>query len=148
VPLSIATGNARDPQRRTYRDGWANGTDDNPYGYERELIGIVEFMRTRGVKNVVFLTADQHFSNLFGYDPDGDGVADFHEANIGPLRAGLGRGAIDPTLKPSVLFSDQGKAAHAYGVLAIAADSGRLTIAIRGVDGKTVPGAVLELDPR
>ncbi|MGH8633796.1 MAG: hypothetical protein ACRET7_06635, partial [Burkholderiales bacterium] len=118
-------------------------------GYERELIEIVEHMRRAGVKNVVFLTADRHWSTLLSYDPDGDGRPDFWEANIGALRAGRGTGQpIDPTLKPTVLFTDAKASTFAYGWLTIEQDSGRLTIEVRQVDGTPAKGARLVLDPR
>lgn len=148
VPLSIAGGNARDPQKRIYRDGWANGGDANPYGYERELSEIVGFLRQRAVRNVVFLTGDQHFSNVIAYDPDGDGTIDFHELNMGPLRAGPSAGrAPDTTFSPKVIFSDRGQASFAYGWIEIS-ESGALTAEIRRVDGATASGSRLELPPR
>lgn len=149
TPLATDGGNERDPQGRYYRDSWANGGDDNPYGYERELREITEFLRARKLRNVIFLTGDHHYSNLYAYDPDGDGTPDFYEANIGPLRAGPSKGRpVDRTFNPKVLFSDAGKATFAYGALVIDAASGRLEVEVRGVDGATVPGARLVLEPR
>lgn len=149
TPLATDGGNERDPQGRYYRDSWANGGDDNPYGYERELKEITDFLRARNMRNVIFLTGDHHFSNLYAYDPDGDGTPDFYEANIGPLRAGPSKGRpVDRTFNPTVLFSDAGKATFAYGALMIDGASGRLEVEVRGVDGATVPGARLVLTPR
>lgn len=149
VPLASAGGNERDPQKRIYRDAWANVEDDNPYGYERELREIAGFIRERGVRNVLFLTGDHHYTNLYSYDPDGDGVPDFHEANVGPLRAGPSRGrALDQSLNPTVLYTDAGKATFVYGHLTIDGASGRLTVDMRGIDGRSFPGARLALDPR
>jgi alkaline phosphatase D len=34
IPLSIASGNIKDPKGHNYRDGWGNVEEDNPYGYE------------------------------------------------------------------------------------------------------------------
>ncbi|MBM3597230.1 MAG: hypothetical protein FJX35_03375 [Alphaproteobacteria bacterium] len=149
VPLSIPSGNLRDPERWFYRDGWARGERDNPYGYERELLEIVAFIKERGIRNVLFLTGDQHVSNLIAYDTDRDGSADFHEANIGPLRAGPSRAAktVDDILNPTVVFSDIGRATFAYGRVAIAA-TGALAVEFRGVDGAPIAGAQLHLTPR
>ena len=150
VPLSLAGGNERDPEGRHYRDAWSPVEPNNPYGYGRELREITSALKERRITNVVFLTADQHFSNLFAYDPDGDGTADFHEANIGPLRSApsAGKQGVDTTLKPTRLFTDAGKAAFAYGAVRVDGESGRLTVSFHGVDGAPVVGARLELDPR
>lgn len=149
VPLSIAGGNERDPEGRHYRDAWSPVEANNPYGYGRELREIASALKERRIANVVFLTADQHFSNLFAYDPDGDGRPDFHEANIGPLRAGPspGKQGVDPTLKPTRLFTDAGKASFAYGAVRVDGETGNLTVTYHGVEGAPIAGARLELSP-
>lgn len=149
VPLSLESGGERDMQGRVYRDSWAPAGADNPYGFGRELREIATFLREKRIANVLFLTADQHFSNLFAYDTDGDGRPDFHEANIGVLRAGSfpGKQGIDPMLGPTRLFTDAGKASFAYGVVAVDGDSGALEVTYHGVDGAPVPGARLALEP-
>jgi len=68
VPLSLAGGNERDPEGRHYRDAWSPVDANNPYGYGRELREITSALNERRIASVVFLTADQHFSNLFAYD--------------------------------------------------------------------------------
>jgi phosphodiesterase/alkaline phosphatase D-like protein len=121
---------------------------DNPYGYARELAEIVGHIKKRNTKNVLFITGDKHFSNLFAYDVDRDGKPDFHEANIGPLRAGVasGKGLIDQSLNPQQLATYAGRDRFAYGRLQID-HSGRLAVEIRDVEGRTVPGGLLRLDP-
>ncbi|MGE4110392.1 MAG: alkaline phosphatase [Burkholderiales bacterium] len=147
VPLSIAGGNERDPEGRWYRDAWAAVEPDNPYGYARELDEIVRYIMTRRIRNVLFITGDKHFSNLFAYDPDRDGRIDFHEANIGPLRAGAasGKARVDTTFNPARLATYAGRNAFAYGRLEIDAATAALTVEIRDIDGKPVPDAVLRL---
>lgn len=149
VPLSLESGGERDMQGRVYRDAWAAAGADNPYGFGRELREITTFLREKRIANVLFLTADQHFSNLFTYDPDGDGKPDFHEANIGVLRAGPfpGKQAIDPTLGPTRLFTDAGKATFVYGAVIVDGDTGALTVTYHGADGAPIPGAKLALEP-
>lgn len=150
VPLSIEGGSERDPQGRTYGDTWASADRSNPYAYARELGEIVAHVKRKGVRNVLFLTGDKHFSNIFSYDPDGDGIPDFHEANIGPLRAGRasGRSRIDPTFRPTRIFTDAGMVDFAYGWVSIDAATGRLTMEVRRVDGTTAQGSRLQVDPR
>jgi alkaline phosphatase D len=121
---------------------------DNPYGYARELAQIVKHIQGKRIRNILFVTGDKHYSNLFAYDVDRDGRPDFHEANIGPLRAGVasGKAKIDPTLNPKQLASYAGRDRFAYGWLKIE-DSGQLSVEIRDVEGRTVPGATLRLNP-
>lgn len=148
VPIGIEGGNERDADRRIYRDAWLPVDADNPYGWGRELREIVAHLRRERIANVVFLTGDQHFSNLIAYDPDGDGEVDFHEANVGPLRAGPGSGRLDTTLNPKRLFTDEGQVEHTYGVLRIDAASGELVLAFHDVQGKERSGTRLALQPR
>lgn len=148
VPLAIEGGNERDAERRIYRDAWLPLEADNPYAYGRELRELVAHLRSERIANVVFLTGDQHFSNLIAYDPDGDGTPDFHEANIGPLRAGAGDGKLDTSLNPRRVFTDEGQVEHTYGSLRIDADSGELVIHFHAADGRARSGARLVLAPR
>lgn len=73
---------------------------------------------------------------------------DVNEANIGPLRAGLGDGKLDTSLNPRRLFTDEGRAEHTYGSLRIDGDSGELLILFHDVAGCERPGARLQLRPR
>lgn len=148
VPLSIEGGNERDPQGQVYRDSWPAGNPGNPYGYARELREIAQAIAALPGANVLFLTGDQHFTNLFAYDVDGDGRIDFHEANTGSLRAGGGSGQIDPVLNPRRLYTDEGRVEHTYGVLRIEGGSGRLVVQFHDVAGHERLGARLELEPR
>jgi alkaline phosphatase D len=118
-------------------------------GYERELIEIIDVIRINNIKNVVFLSADRHWSTLLSYDVDKDGQPDFYEANVGALRAGRGTGApIDPTLNPTIVFTDATASTFAYGYVNIDKASARLTIEIRQGDGTPAKDARLVLDPK
>ena len=99
VPISIPTGSLE-----TGRDGWANFGQHG--GFERELIGILEHFRDRGVRNLVWITTDVHFATAFRYRPfAGDPQFRFFEIVSGPLNAGLfPNPAVDPTLAPQRLF--------------------------------------------
>lgn len=148
VPLGIGGGNERDPAGRVYRDAWLPVDAGNPYAWGRELRGIVAHLKRERVANVVFLTADQHFSNLISYDPDADSEPDFHEANVGPLRAGGGDGRMDISLNPTRHYTDAGRAEHTYGVLRIDGASGELVLSFHDVQGHERAGARLTLAPR
>jgi alkaline phosphatase D len=88
-------------------DGWAGGTDGT--GFERERQVIVDTILKKRIPNVVFLGGDIHWVQANVYDPDQDGVADFHEFVSGPLSAYAGRpSAPSPALHPTTLVNEGG----------------------------------------
>jgi len=104
VPLSIPKGG--DATVPGY-DGWAGGPDGT--GFERERRVIVDTILSHKLKNVVFLAGDVHFAQVNAYDPDRDGVIDFHEYIAGPLSARHGKlTATDDGLQPTQLYYESG----------------------------------------
>lgn len=104
VPLSIPKGG--DVNVPGY-DGWAGGPDGT--GFERERRMMVDTILSHKLKNVVFLAGDVHFAQANAYDPDRDGVIDFHEYIAGPLSARHGKlTATDAGLHPTQLFYESG----------------------------------------
>ncbi len=88
-------------------DGWARGDDGS--GFETELSTLIQAFKDRAVANLVWLAGDVHFVQGTAYDPDGDGVPDFHEFIAGPLSARPGRLVPVPlTFRPTVLFAETG----------------------------------------
>ena len=111
VPLSIPKGGDRSVPGN---DGWAGGPDGT--GFERERQVIVDTILSRKIKNVVFLSGDVHWVQANAYDPNQDGIIDFHEYIAGPLSAPSGRFA--PTqmgLHPTELFYETGY--HNFGLV-------------------------------
>jgi alkaline phosphatase D len=114
VPLSLPTG-------RGARDSWARL--DLPFrgrgggsGFEHELGQIVRALAARGVRHVVWLTADVHHPEVLRHEP-APGLV-FHELAAGPLRAGPGGpGPLSPTLRPVRLWADGGY--DGFGELAL-----------------------------
>lgn len=145
VPMAIPTGFP--PENG--RDGWADF--DQPSGFERELIEILDFMREQGERNIVFITTDVHFAEVLRYTPFID-TPEFqvYEAVTGPLNAGLFPNRnFDTTLGTESLFfygpaSSGAVTGYAeartwmnYGAISIDAD-GRLTLSVIDVDGNPV----------
>ncbi len=86
VPLSIPkSGGLLAPGN----DGWAGGSDGT--GFERERQVIVDTILGWKLQNVVWLAADVHLVQGSAYDPNRDGIPDFHEFVAGPLSAATGR---------------------------------------------------------
>ncbi|HXF93364.1 MAG TPA: alkaline phosphatase D family protein [Nitrospiraceae bacterium] len=126
VPLSNPkAGNLLTPGN----DSWARGPDGT--GFQTELEQLVEAILSRRIRNVVWLAADVHYVQANAYDPDGDGVADFHEFICGPLSAAYGRPTPpNPVFKPMTLFSDSGYSN--FGLVSVK----RTTLEVRILDDK------------
>jgi alkaline phosphatase D len=118
VPLSVPKGGAG------YSDGWAAGP--NAPGFERERQVLVEAIVQRRLKNVVFLGGDVHYAQANTYDPNQDGIIDFHEFVAGPLSARPGRETpaetpANDTLHPTRLMNGGGY--HNFGLVLVTASS-------------------------
>jgi alkaline phosphatase D len=104
VPLSIPKGGGASIPGN---DGWAGGPDGT--GFERERQVIVDAILGQKLKNVVFIAGDVHWVQANAYDPNQDGVADFHEFVAGPLSARPGRiTAAAEGLHPTRLINEEG----------------------------------------
>ncbi|MFO0701628.1 MAG: alkaline phosphatase D family protein [Nitrospira sp.] len=111
VPLSIPKGG---DSAVPGNDGWAGGPDGT--GFERERQVVVDTILGHKIKNVVFLSGDVHWVQANAYDPNQDGVIDFHEYIAGPLSAPSGRFASTQTaLHPIELFYEAGY--HNFGLV-------------------------------
>lgn len=82
--------------------------DGPPRGREFEIAELLRFMKSRQIKNVVWVTADVHYAAAHYYDPlkatfrDFDG---FWEFVAGPMNAGtFPPKALDDTFGPQVMF--------------------------------------------
>ncbi|MEC4888622.1 MAG: alkaline phosphatase D family protein [Nitrospira sp.] len=104
VPLSIPKGGGATVPGY---DGWAGGADGT--GFERERQVMVDTILQQQLKNVVFLGGDVHWVQANAYDPDQNGVIDFHEFVAGPLSARPGRlTAASESLHPTRLINEEG----------------------------------------
>jgi alkaline phosphatase D len=104
VPLSVPKGGGLTAPGY---DGWAGGPEGN--GFERERQVIVDAIVEKKLKNVVFLAGDIHWVQANVYDPNQDGVPDFHEFAVGPLSARPGWLTVpSATLHPRTLVNEAG----------------------------------------
>jgi alkaline phosphatase D len=128
VPLSVPKGGG--PVVAGY-DGWAGGTDGT--GFERERQVIVDAILEKHIPNVVFLGGDVHWVQANIYDPNQDGVADFHEFVSGPLSAYYGRlTAPSPALHPTTLINEGGY--DNFGLVQVTKET--FTVSIIDASGK------------
>jgi alkaline phosphatase D len=119
VPLSVPKGGTG------YSDGWAAGPNEPGFEWERQLI--VDAILAAKMKNVVFLGGDVHYVQANAYDPDADGVIDFHEFVAGPLSARPGRETpANDTLHPMRLINEGGY--HNFGLVRVTASSFEVSV--------------------
>ncbi|HEY4181496.1 MAG TPA: alkaline phosphatase D family protein [Kofleriaceae bacterium] len=143
-PLALVIGDGPNNSRQ---EGYANGVPGAPSGREAELAGVLAALKQRGVKNVVWLTADVHYAAHHAFDPkNASAVFDpFHEFVAGPIHAGtFGPNVLDPTFGPEAKFvwappPGQGNLApwdglQSFGTIDVTKD--HLHVELVGIDGK------------
>jgi alkaline phosphatase D len=84
--------------------------DGAPKGREHEIADLLKFAKHAGVRNIVWLTADMHYTAAHLYDPNKAVFQDFvpfYEFISGPLHAGTwAPGILDNTFGPQVLYAN------------------------------------------
>ncbi|WP_196780781.1 alkaline phosphatase D family protein [Nocardioides sambongensis] len=157
MPLSTPTS------RTTDLDTVANTDHGAPMGREPEIGRILAAIRRHRVRNVVWLTADVHYTAAHHYSPERAAFTDFDpfwEFVSGPVAASpfwTKDADLDRTFGPEVVFSqgesEVGKLDTAprpenqyFGQLEIAAD-GLLTVTLRDGAGTALWRRGLEPDP-
>jgi alkaline phosphatase D len=111
---------------------------------------VLRELARRKVRNVVWLTADVHYTAAHHYSPDRAAVTDFDpfwEFVSGPLHAGgFGPNVLDPTFGPEAVFVHAPPAANSsplddfqhFGELSVDGSSGELTVDLRSARGTSL----------
>jgi alkaline phosphatase D len=129
----------------------ANG-DGPPRGRELEIADLLRFIRDAGIKNLVWLTADVHYTAAHRYDPNAarfQDFAPFWEFVSGPLNAGtFGPNQLDDTFGPKVVFQKAPLAGQAnlppsaglqfFGQVDIDGDSEVMTVTLKDLAGSAL----------
>lgn len=106
MPLGLIVWD--DFRARRGAEAVAQGDMGAPKGRELEIADLLRFIRDNGVANVVWITADVHYTAAHRYDPAGaafKAFAPFWEFVSGPLNAGtFGPNELDATFGPQVVF--------------------------------------------
>ncbi|MUL39756.1 alkaline phosphatase [Streptomonospora sp. PA3] len=128
-------------------EGVANGADGRPRGRESELERVLHGLHRRGVRDVVWLTADVHYTAAHHYSPDRAAAREFTpfwEFVSGPLHAGgFGPNRLDPTFGPEEAFVHAPPRANSsplegfqhFGEVEIDPASKELTVSLRDGQG-------------
>lgn len=95
-------------KEKTGAEAIANGDNGPARGRELEIADLLRFIKSEGIANTVWLTADVHYTAAHYYNPDKaqfQDFAPFWEFVSGPLHAGsFGPNDMDATFGPEVRF--------------------------------------------
>lgn len=135
---------------KTGRGAEAVALRDGPArGRELEIAGLLQFIRDQNIDNVVWLTADVHYTAAHYYDPSKAQFKEFSpfwEFISGPLNAGtFGPNSLDNTFGPQVVFqkAPTGNLSNLspldgmqfFGQVDIDGESQRMTVTLKDLDG-------------
>lgn len=134
-----------------YVEGIGND-DGEPRGREHEIADLLSFIASNDVGNVVWLTADVHYTAAHHYHPERARFTDFEpfwEFVTGPLHAGtFGPNELDDTFGPEVAFSKAPPEGAAnlppseglqfFGQVDVDCDSEVMTVRLKDLDGTTL----------
>lgn len=108
MPISLHVGDGKDAQGRDKWEAIANGDDGAPLGRELEIARLLREIKRANIKNVVWLTADVHYTAAHYFDPTKAAFTDFSpfwEFVSGPLNAGgFGPNKTDATFGMQVIY--------------------------------------------
>jgi alkaline phosphatase D len=128
----------------------ANGEDGGPKGRELEIAGLLRAIKQAGIQNVVWLTADVHYTAAHFYDPAKAQFSDFApfwEFVSGPLNAGgFGPNKVDGTFGLQVMYQKAPEAPNAppssgmqfFGQVDIDAKSRAMTVTLKDIAGASL----------
>ena len=127
-------------------------------GREFDIAEILSFIRHAGVRNVVWITADAHYTAAHHYDPARARFTEFDpfwEFVAGPLNAGTyAPGTLDPTFGPQLKFAGTSASTKPnrppseglqfFGTLAVDARTKAMTVKLIDLAGKVLYSVALE----
>jgi alkaline phosphatase D len=106
MPISLYV--VYDADRNTGSEAIAQGDNGEPLGRELEIADILSFAKRENIRNMIWLTADVHYTAAHYYDPDKAQFQNFEpfwEFVSGPLHAGtFGPNRLDATFGPQAVF--------------------------------------------
>jgi len=157
MPIGLQVGDGKDAEGRNRFENLANG-DGPALGRELEMADLLRFIKQAKIKNVVWVTADTHYTAAHYYDPAKARFTDFEpfwEFMSGPLNAGtFGPNPIDDTFGIQVVWQkapEGGKSSLApslglqfYGEAKIDARTRALTVQLKDLTGTTLWQRTLE----
>lgn len=150
MPIGLQVPDGKDAAGRDKWEALANGNDGPPLGRELEMARLLREMKGAGIKNVVWLTADVHYTAAHFFDPAKATFSDFSpfwEFVSGPLNAGsFGPNKPDATFGMQVVYQkapqEQGAAPTAglqfFGQVDIDAKTRAMTVTLKDLTGASL----------
>jgi alkaline phosphatase D len=149
MPLGLCVPDGRDREGRLRYDGISNG--DGPVrGRELELAELLRFIKRESIANVVWITADVHYTAAHYYDPARASFSDFEpfwEFVSGPLNAGVfGPNLPDATFGLQVVYQKTAPQLNYsplsgyqfFGEINLSARDKTLTVTLRDIRGNAL----------
>lgn len=133
--------------------------DGPPERREHEIANLLSFIKRAEVRNIVWLTADMHYTAAHHYDPSRAMFTDFEpfwEFVSGPLHAGTwAPGQLDNTFGPRVMFQKGCEGENLapcfglqfFGRVDIDGRTGVMTVTLKDVDDTSLWSVDLEPQP-
>lgn len=157
MPIGLLVGDGRDAEGRPMFEAIANG-DGPPLGREMEIAELLRAIKHNGVRNVVWVTADTHYTAAHYYDPGKAQFTDFDpfwEFMSGPLNAGtFGPNQPDNTFGIQVIWQKAPPTGQVnlppsagmqfFGEIKIDGRSEALTVHLRDLTGTSLWQTTLE----
>jgi alkaline phosphatase D len=156
MPISLHVPDGKDSEGRDKWEAIANGDDGKPLGREIEISRLLREIKRASIKNVVWLTADVHYTAAHYFDPAKAKFSDFSpfwEFVSGPLNAGgFGPNKTDATFGMQVMFQKAPTEVNApptngmqfFGQVDIDAKSKTMTVTLKDIAGASLYSKTLE----
>ena len=150
MPLSLHVPDGKDADGRDKWEASANGDDGPPLGREIEIARLLSEIKRAGIQNVVWLTADVHYTAAHYFDPARAKFSDFApfwEFVSGPLNSGsFGPNKVDGTFGMQVMYQkapqEQNTAPTAglqfFGQVDIDAKTKAMTVTLKDLTGASL----------
>jgi alkaline phosphatase D len=148
MPLGLIVPDGKDAQGRPIFENSCNG-DGPALGRELEIARVLRGIKRSRVTNVVWLTADVHYTAAHYFDPATARFTDFDpfwEFVSGPLNAGtFGPGKLDNTFGPAVIYQKHPPAGQSnlppsagmqfFGEVFIEGKTAEMRVTLRDMEG-------------
>lgn len=150
MPISLHVADGKDPQGRDKWEAIANGDDGAPLGRELEIARLLREIKRAHIENVVWLTADVHYTAAHYFDPSQARFSDFSpfwEFVSGPLNAGgFGPNKVDATFGMQVVYQKAPPEVNApptsgmqfFGQVDIDAKTRAMTVTLKDLSGASL----------
>jgi len=145
MPIGLLVDDGKDAQGRPMFEAVANG-DGPVLGREFEFAELFKYIKTKNIKNIVWITADVHYCAAHYYDPARAQFTDFNpfwEFVAGPIHAGgFGPNPLDNTFGPQLVYQKAPGKVNAspteggqfYGLVKIDAKTGAFKVQLKDLN--------------